>query len=599
MAKYLKPDSVQGYIEDVAEIKYQKFQNLRHTVLGFMWGDFDSNGKYVIPPEIVRELIAIKKYFVERMDNIEICQSAVRFDRQITFFVTLEGNRATLSLVEKINYEANFRLNSGAYSNINEIILDEVETSGAVDINLLYKRWNISAYGGDVLDAFHMDEETLALYTNLVNRFKYLMKANELLLDREADTEEIEAEYAVEIMNALKSYPKLKKAVDEEMKRVLSERVDFVCLDRPNFAKTINEVINNAIEKNIEELSAQEKQSFEVDKRNILNNYNIKMEESVEVKVDTLAVEAEQVGSQIEAERIDRYLIDTHNAEENETVLETGQSLARSTKRADARLEEEATAIVTGEVDTVSVEEKGVSSDQLDSILSAGEISKTKQGQKGEITLRKKTNRELLFELIEGRGVKRENILTEKAEKNIQAFRDRKVEAEKKNAADMTAGQQAEKKDSAEVKPASKGAAKKGPAVNYRFTDPSKLYKAEKPKKEDKKSASSKSSPHSAGVDSVPNPQQVQSEKGTQEPSLIEEMSKARQKRNERYRRQNRTNSNRVVVNADENATLVMQDAIRAIQETNAVTAENQSVLDIENGTRVETQSGQEVKSMI
>ena len=140
MAKYLKPDSVQGYIEDVAEIKYQKFQNLRHTVLGFMWGDFDSNGKYVIPPEIVRELIAIKKYFVERMDNIEICQSAVRFDRQITFFVTLEGNRATLSLVEKINYEANFRLNSGAYSNINEIILDEVETSGAVDINLLYKR---------------------------------------------------------------------------------------------------------------------------------------------------------------------------------------------------------------------------------------------------------------------------------------------------------------------------------------------------------------------------------------------------------------------------------------------------------------------------
>ena len=45
----------------------------------------------------------------------------------------------------------------------------------------------------------------------MVNRFKYLMKANELLLDREADTEEVEAEYAVEIMNALKSYPKLKK----------------------------------------------------------------------------------------------------------------------------------------------------------------------------------------------------------------------------------------------------------------------------------------------------------------------------------------------------------------------------------------------------
>ena len=128
MAQYLKRDPQLGYIEDVAEIETEKFNNLRHSVLGCMLGDFDETGAYVVSPEIVEELLAMEKYVVDTYDNIEICKSILKLDKQITFMVTYEGNRAVLSLIEKLSYEANFRIDSGVYSNINEYVLDSVES---------------------------------------------------------------------------------------------------------------------------------------------------------------------------------------------------------------------------------------------------------------------------------------------------------------------------------------------------------------------------------------------------------------------------------------------------------------------------------------
>ena len=136
MAQYLKPDSELGYVEDMAEIEFLKFNNLRHSILGCMLGDFDELGSYVVSPEVVKELISMEKYIVETYDNIELCRSTLKLDKQISFIVTLEGNKATLSLIEKLNYEANFTLNSGTYSNINEYVLDTVETSGEVNRNV-------------------------------------------------------------------------------------------------------------------------------------------------------------------------------------------------------------------------------------------------------------------------------------------------------------------------------------------------------------------------------------------------------------------------------------------------------------------------------
>ena len=80
------------------------------------------------------------KYIVNSMDNIEVCASVLKLDKQITFMVTYETEKVTLSLMEKISFEANNKLNSGTYSNINEYVLDVVETSGTVNKNTIYRR---------------------------------------------------------------------------------------------------------------------------------------------------------------------------------------------------------------------------------------------------------------------------------------------------------------------------------------------------------------------------------------------------------------------------------------------------------------------------
>ena len=175
MSQYLKPDSMLGYVEDSAQIECLKFNNLRHTILGCMLGDFDEVGAYVVSPDIVSELISMEKYLVQTYDNIELCKSALKLDKQISFMVTFEGNKVTLSLVEKINYEANFLLNSGTYSNINEYVLDSVETSGEVNRNVIYQRWNIKTTPSTIIDIFNCDDSVLEKFFGIVNRFKYLL----------------------------------------------------------------------------------------------------------------------------------------------------------------------------------------------------------------------------------------------------------------------------------------------------------------------------------------------------------------------------------------------------------------------------------------
>ena len=350
MAKYLKQDSDLGYVEDSAEIEYLKFNNLRHTILGYMWGDFNSEGEYVISPDIQRELIAIKKYVVDTIDNIDICYSNIKFDKQITFMVTIEGNRAYLSLVEKISFEANNKLNSGTYSNINEYILDEVETSGVIDKNALYRRWNISSIPDNILDIFHMDEETLSVYSALINRFKYLIKSNEILLKNEEKLEEIEAEYSVNLLNLINHYPTLKKVVDNELKSTLNEKKEFVRIDRPNFAKTVNEILDKIIENNINTLDEKEKRDFAVEKHNIQVKRNIQVQDIIEYKSETVEIKEEHLGNEITAERKDKVIIQTNREEEKQSIQELATDNLAIEKEVVERNVEEAIAINTGVV---------------------------------------------------------------------------------------------------------------------------------------------------------------------------------------------------------------------------------------------------------
>ncbi len=283
MAQYLKPDCELGYVEDTAQIENLKFNNLRHSVLGCMLGDFNEVGNYVVSPEIVKELIAMEKYIVQTYDNIELCKSNLKIDKQISFMVTFEGNRAILSLVEKMNYEGNFKINSGTYSNINEYVLDVVETNGDINRNVVYARWNISPFGGNVVDIFNCDDSVLEKYFGIVNRFKYLLKANKLLLIKEEEMEEIESSYSNEIFTILKHHPKLQKAVIETVKQTLTEKKDAINPKKPFFTKTFNEVLEHAIEKNKDVLGSEETQEFEKEKHNAVMNLNIKRDAVFEI----------------------------------------------------------------------------------------------------------------------------------------------------------------------------------------------------------------------------------------------------------------------------------------------------------------------------
>ncbi len=350
MAKYLKQDSDLGYVEDSAEIEYLKFNNLRHTILGYMWGDFNSQGEYVLSPEIKHEMIAMQKCVVDAIDNIEVCLSNIKFDKQITFIVTTEGNRATLSLVEKMNFEANNKLNSGTYSNINEYILDEVETSGVVDKNALYRRWNISSTPGEVLDVFYMDEESLASLFGLTARFKYLIKANEILLNQEEQLEEIEAEYSVNLLSIIDHYPKMKVLVDEELKKTLSEKKDFIRIDRPNFAKTLNEVIEKSMYANLNALTEEERAEFLSERHNVQVAYNIKSRDAVDIKSETLEIKEEHIGDELSATKKDKIILDTHNIEQSRSIVELMQETLQAEKNVVERNVSEAIALNVGDV---------------------------------------------------------------------------------------------------------------------------------------------------------------------------------------------------------------------------------------------------------
>lgn len=479
MAKYLKQDSDLGYVEDSAEIEYLKFNNLRHTILGYMWGDFNSEGEYVISPDIQRELIAMKKYVVDTIDNIDICYSNIKFDKQITFMVTLEGNRATLSLVEKISFEANNKLNSGTYSNINEYILDEVETSGVVDKNALYRRWNISVVPGEILDVFHMDEDALAVYAGLTKRFKYLIKANEIFLNNEEKLEEIEAEYSVNLLAIIEHYPKLKKIVDAELKSTLTEKKDFIRIDRPNFAKTVNEIIEKVIENNINVLDEEEKKEFEAEKHNVQVEHNIKVQDTIEYKTETIEVNEEHVGNEITAEKKDKIVLETYREEERQTIPELAQNNLQAEKQVVERNIAEAIAINTGIIpergndsNDVEVSEQGkdrkISKDRekansrlLDAIVAGAVIGAAVNGAKEEIkdkTQASSSNRAKLINALNGIGAnvkenvgvattekiketkaeaKKTNKEEKKAETNVQANTNPEPEKKKENSANV------------------------------------------------------------------------------------------------------------------------------------------------------------------
>lgn len=337
MSQYVKNDCEQGFVTDNAEIESLKFNNLRHTILGCMLGDFDVEGNYVVDPVIVNELIAMPKYIVDTVDNIDVCSSVIKLDKQITFFVTYEGEHAILTLAEKVNFQANFKSNSGLFSNINEYVLDTFETSGVVDKNAVYSKWNISTFTGNALDVFNMDEETLAQYVGIVNRFKYLMKANEILLKNENKLEEIESDYAVQILQIVSRYPELKKCVDAKVKEVVSKQPSVLRLNKPFFAKTVNEIVSQTIENNLNVLTDSEKQEFQVEKRNIVLERNLKIAQTIETSNAPVVDENQEVVTS-------KFVVNTFGAEARQSLTDVATEYIVAKNETNATVSQQAVA---------------------------------------------------------------------------------------------------------------------------------------------------------------------------------------------------------------------------------------------------------------
>lgn len=397
MPKYIKQDSEKGFIEDYVEIQSQKFNNVRHVVLDNMLGDFDEAGFYCVHPDIVKELIEMPKYIVEVMDNLEVCLSSLKLDKQISFLIAYEGEKATLSLLEKVNFEANNKLGIGSWSNVNEYVLDSVETSGEIDRQALYLKWNVQTFAGEIIDIFNCEESVLAKYFNIVNRFKENLVAKTTLLEVEEKLEENEAEYFLDLMEILKGYPELNKLVQNELKQTLNEKKAFVKLDKPNFVKTLNEIVEKAIESNIKTLPENQKDSFNVEKRNITLKKNIK-------NYDVVQFSTEQINN--ENERVEN-LENSHGIEQNDTqtiikiqadngkfgsLQKIADEFAQTEKRVNDKKKSGATAVITGGTDADK------QSDQEKAETDSGHTSK---GAKGELNKRLKE----ILGIIQGLGV--------------------------------------------------------------------------------------------------------------------------------------------------------------------------------------------------
>lgn len=359
MRKYLKPDSELGYVDNHIDIEYLQFSNLRHTVLGFMLGDFDEHGIYVVDDRICNELIAMKKFVIDNIDNTFVCRSVLKLDTHISFLVTLDNDLATLSLAEKINFEANHKANAGTYSNINEYILDQVEVKGDIKKEDIFKRWNIHEDDGNSLDVFNMDDETVSQFFGIVNRFKYLMAANIQFLEKEEELEAVETEYFIQTSEVLKHYPELQQVIQQSISETLKEKQQFIQLDKPNFTKTLNEVLNQSIEANINILQEDQRADFLKEKEQVTNVYNINSRDvmnidKTDIRVDSAEIELSKNITDKDKLDIQDFVKESNSITRLSVDLlerpaeEIAKAYVQARKSAEERKREEVVAVVTG-----------------------------------------------------------------------------------------------------------------------------------------------------------------------------------------------------------------------------------------------------------
>jgi len=298
--KFIKFDSEKGYLEHKDDINYFATAQMRRVAFGGMLGDFDENGLYVINQKIVEELIKMPKVIVEMVEDADLIRSKVKADTFFHFILTVEDNKASFKLLEKVHYQSNRDFNSGVYSNINEYVLDEVIVPDKdFDRNALYQKYNISTDSdSEVLSIFDMDELSIALYYNIVEKIKinYLVQ-NELML-KEKEIENIEADYFEAVLELLEEFEEIDQKVVDGLQDDLAEKHNFVIISKPFFQKTINEILDSMIEQYIQDLTTEQKEQFLIRLREIKANYYQQFKKVLPIEI------AQKAGVRFDANQI-------------------------------------------------------------------------------------------------------------------------------------------------------------------------------------------------------------------------------------------------------------------------------------------------------
>ena len=286
--KFIKLDSEKGFLDNKDDINYFVTNQLRKVSLGCMLGDFDENGLYVVNQKIVEELIKMPKVIVDMNEGTDLIRSKIKGDAFFHFILSVEGNKARFCLLEKINYQSNRNINSGCYSNINEYVLDEVVVPDKdFNRNVLYQKYNISTENdGEVLSIFDMDELTIALYFNLIEKIKanYLVR-NKMVL-KEKEMEQIEADYFEGVLEIMDEFPELQKKVLADFKADLKEKHSFVLPTKPFYQLTINEIFDSALEANIPNLDDEKRILFIEKLRELKAEYYKKYKQLLAIHIE-------------------------------------------------------------------------------------------------------------------------------------------------------------------------------------------------------------------------------------------------------------------------------------------------------------------------
>ena len=316
--KYFKFDEENQYLENESDIKYFISNQARRVAVGNMLGDFDENGLYVLKKDLVKQLVNIPKIIVDNFNGVDLIRSAVKFDNYLHFMLVVEEDKASLLLLEKINFESNIKYNVGSYSNMNEYVLEEIKIPDKdIDKNIIYSKFNIKREDeGIYYDINNFTTAEQEQFSEIINKMKQNYLAQNEMLKNELAIEKIEADYFDEVLSSFQTREEINAKFEKILKSLILEKKSFIEINKPFFQKTINEILDNCLLMILPKLSpairAEIEEEIRKAKEKYYNEYN---------KIIHLMFLAEQNMQQSAVDSIIGSTIAKHTTPETSTTL--------------------------------------------------------------------------------------------------------------------------------------------------------------------------------------------------------------------------------------------------------------------------------------